>query len=268
MSQLVKRASGPAATADSEGGRGCYLYGIVRAGTRTPGGPDGAVTLVRHGQLAALVRPDQHWPVQPTRQGLLGHARLLDRLAETDPVLPMRFGTVLDSPAAVEAEVLTPHHDAFLAALTRLAGQAQFLVAARYQMDVVVRQVLAEQPALLRLHRRLLGASGEPDPMERMRLGELVARAVAEKRMADTAALVAALRPHAAAGRVLDLTRAGEDGVAELAVLVEHRHRDRFETAAEQLARRWHGRVRLRLRGPMAPYHFVEGLAGARPEGR
>ena len=272
MSQLEMRASGPQVAADSEGGTGCYLYGIARADTRTPGGPDGAVALVRHRQVAALVRPDQRWPVRPTRQDLLGHARLLDRLAETDPVLPMRFGTVLASPAAVEAEVLAPHHDAFLAALTRLAGQAQFLVVARYLMEAMVKQVLAEQPALLRLHRRLRRRSGEPDQMDRMRLGELVARAVADKRAADTAMLAAALRPYAAAGRVLEPVRAGEEGVADLALLVEHRHRKRFEAAAEQLARRWHGRVRLRLRGPMAPYHFVDGFvdgfAGARPEGR
>lgn len=267
MSQLAMRAPGPAGQADQRGGTGCLLHGIVRAGARTPGGPDGAVALVRHRQVAALVRPDQRWPVRPTRQDLLGHARLLDRLAETDPVLPMRFGTVLASPAAVEAEVLAPHHDAFVAGLTRLAGQAQFMVAARYVMDAIVEQVLVEQPALLRLHRRLLGGAGT-DPMHRMRLGELVARAIADQRAADTAALAAALRPYATAGRVLDPAGAGEDGVAELVALVEHRHREAFETAAEHLARRWHGRVRLRLRGPMAPYHFVDGLAGARPEGR
>lgn len=265
MSQAMAQVSGPPDAADAA--PGCYLYGIVLAGTGIPAGTDGSVAVVRHGQVAALVRPDQPRPVRPARQDLLGHARLLDRLAETDPVLPMRFGTVLDSPEAVEAHVLAPNHDAYLAALTRLTGQAQFVVAARYVLAAVVQEVLAEQPAVMRLHRRLRGRAGEPDPASRLWMGELVARAVAAKRSADTDVLVAALRPHAAAGRVLDVDRAGEEGVAELALLVEHRHREPLETAAEQLARRWHGRVRLRLRGPMAPYHFVEGLVGAGPEG-
>jgi gas vesicle protein GvpL/GvpF len=258
MSHVATRASGRHAVADS----GCQLYAIVRAGTRTPAEFDGAVELVRHGRVAALVRPDQRRPVRAARQDLLGYARLLDRLADTDPVLPVRFGTVLDSPAAVGAKVLAPHHDAYLAALNRLAGKAQFLLAARYMMDTILAEVLAEQPAIQRLRARV----GESDPAGRVRLGELVARAVADKRAADTDLLATMLSPHTVAGRVLDVDRNGEEGVAELALLVEHRYRDSVETAAEQLARGWEGRVRLRLRGPMAAYHFVDALVGAEPE--
>jgi hypothetical protein len=246
-------------------GAGCYLYGIVPASAApvAPGGgaagPEHRATLVPYGRIAGLVRTPLTGPVRPTRPELLGHAGLLDQLAATVPVLPMRFGTVLGSPAAVTREVLEPNHDAYAAALAALAGRAQFMVAARYHEEAVLREVLAERPAVLHLRHRLRLAGGA-DPAGRVRLGELVARAIARKRAADAAVLTAALRPHSVAGRLLEPRSSGLVGIGEAVLLVELGHREQLAAAAEQLARRWHGRVRLRLRGPMAAYHFVAGL--------
>lgn len=263
-----ERRGGPARPPpDQPGGAPtCYLYGIVPADTRptAAAGPGNEITLLRYRRIAALVRAAPAQPAQPTRRDLLGHAQLLDRVAETTPVLPMRFGTVLGSLEAVEREVLEPHHDAFVAALVELSGRTQFMVRARYLADVMLREVLAEEPAVVRLQQQLRPKAGGPDPVARVRLGELVAQAVAAKRAVDATVLAEALRPHAVAGRLLGSQSSGFDGIAEAALLVELRHRGRFESAAEQLARHWRGRVRLRLRGPMAPYHFVDGLRLAR----
>jgi hypothetical protein len=240
----------------------CYLYGIVPAAAVAPPAaePGEQIGLVRHRRIAALVRQTPAQPAQPTRRELLGHARLLDRVAETTPVLPMRFGTVLGSPEAMARELLMPHHDTFAAALAELNGRAQFMVGARYPAEVVLHEVLAEEPAVVRLYQRLRQQAGGPDPIGRLRLGELVARAVAAKRAVDARLLAEALRPHAVASRLVPSRSSGLDGIAEAAMLVELGHRRQFEAAAEQLARHWHGRVRLRLRGPMAAYHFVDGL--------
>lgn len=233
----------------------CRLYGIVPAATRTAG----SVSLITHRSIAALVGPVPTTPGRPSRQDLLNYAALLDRLATTTPVIPMRYGTVLPSTDVVRRRVLEPHHDAFAATLARLKGHAQFTVRARYLPDLVLKEVLAERPDALALHRRL---QQRPAPGLRMRLGEVVAHAVAAKRRADAVAIAKALRPWVVAARVRLWRSAEVDPIGEVAFLVALQRREAFESAAEKLARQWHGRIRLRLLGPMAPYHFVTGAEG------
>lgn len=50
---------------------------------------------------------------------------------------------------------------------------------------------------------------------------------------------------------------ASAEGLVNASFLVEDAKRQAFEEAAEELAEYWHGRVRLRLLGPLAPYDFV-----------
>lgn len=251
----VTRARPRATAGQVIGDPGCRLYGIVPAAARTVG----EISLVAHREIAALVRPVPTPPARSSRQDLLGYARVLDRLAETTAVIPMRYGTVLPSVEAVRRQVLAPHHDSFAAALAQLAGRAQFTIRASYLPDVALREVLAERPDALRLHRHL---RQRPTPGLRMRLGEVVSRGIAAKRRADAAGMAKALRPGAVAVRVRLWQSAEVDPIGEVAFLVELRRREQFEAAAEALARQWHGRVRLRLLGPMAPYHFVSGAEG------
>jgi hypothetical protein len=191
---------------------------------------------------------------------LLAHAEVLDRTAAVAPVLPMRYGVVLPSAEAVRREVLAPNHDAFAAALARLSGRAQYTVRARYAADEPLREVLATEPLVRDLHQRLHRPAGGPDHAGRMRLGELVARSVAARRERDTAALVDLLRPYAEAA-VARISRALEgERVADASFLVDLGCSGEFESAVEDLGRRWRERIRLRLLGPMAAYHFVDEL--------
>ena len=252
MSAATRADADRTVTAPEAGGSACRLYGIVPADIRTVG----PVRLVTHREVAGLVAPAPASSAGPTRQDLLGYAEVLDRVAATAPVLPVRYGTVLPSDEAVRRDVLAPHHDTFAAALSRLAGRAQFTVQARYLPDVALREVLAERPDARRLHQRM---RARPAVGLRMRLGEMVANGIARKRRTDAEALARALGRHATAARVRLWQSAEVDPIGEVAFLVELARRERFEAAAEQLARDWRDRVRLRLLGPMAPYHFVSG---------
>jgi hypothetical protein len=254
----------------------CYVYGVVaepdaseRIGELPPVGaePDAGIGYVRHGGIAAAVSAVSTQRPLGTPEDLRAHARVLDTLAATGaPVLPFRFGTVLDDEQVVADNVLTSGHDAFTAALERLRGRAQFTVRAEYEQDAVLREVLAERPDLVELRDALAGLPQEAGRYERVRLGELVAEAVAAKRAVDAAELERRLSPAADAAVVKEPVT--EDGVADGSYLVSDTLRAGFEQAAEELARRWHGRIRLRMLGPLAPYDFVADAMGRGDGGR
>jgi hypothetical protein len=177
-------------------------------------------------------------------------------------VLPFRFGTVLRDEQAVADELLAGGYDDFLTALDRLEGSAQFTLKARYVQDVVLREVLAEQPEAQRLREELNSMPEDAGYYRRIQLGQLMAEAIAAKRDSDSVEIDRCLAPLAVA--VAPDEPVAADAVADVSFLVERERRQAFEQAAEDLARRWHGRIRMRLLGPIAPYAFVtEAMAGS-----
>lgn len=233
------------------------MYGIVEATARIPVEPVRDATgprLIRHGTVGALVTGPLDLVPRVSRAALLAHAGLLDRLATTMPVLPARFGTVLIGHDQV-LEMLATYEDRFRADLAEVRGRTQFTVKVRHNREEVLREVLAEQPEIARLHALVVDDAGDGRYSERVRLGELVARALTVKCEQDTQTVWDELAPHAVAGR--PRAAGGPETSFGAAFLVDDAHRRAFEAAAEELGRRWYARARVRLLGPLAAYDFV-----------
>jgi hypothetical protein len=241
-----------------------YVYGVVPARTVLPadasgiGEPGADLGLVRHGPVAAVVSAVSAGGALGTRRDLLQHSRLLDAIARTTAVLPLRFGAVLADRRAVVDELLAPRQARFAAALAALEGRAQFTVKARYVEETVLREVVEQEPLIAELRERLRGRPDEATWYERIQLGELVAGAVARRREADSAALVGELGRWASS--VTWRPAETEDGVVDAALLVERVAWPSLERGVEGIAERQARRMRLRLLGPLAPYDFSNEL--------
>lgn len=235
------------------------LYGIVPAAAAQADHPTTPpeVTLVPYGDIAGLTGPVPATRVRGLRSSLLSYTDLLDQYAASWPVLPLRFGTTVPTAAAVVAEVLAPHHDTFAQGLLALGQRAQFTVRARYLPDAIVAEVMAERPDAVRLQRR------GTDAAARLRLGELIGHAVAGRRALDSNELAHRLTPYAAAVAIHRSTTMDLESLADVACLIDHAAQDEFEQAVANIAERWRDRVRIRLLGPMAPYHFADQLTGS-----
>jgi hypothetical protein len=258
-----RRGSVRPAVSDRPRMAGSYVHGVVPRSTPPPGGD---ITTVEYGQVAALVR-SATGSASGRRDLVVAHADLLDRTAVTTPVVPLRFGTVVDSPESVAHRLLAPYHDAFVAALRTLTGRAQFTVRARYDADAIVAEVITNDPAARQLHQRLRGVDPGAAHAGRVALGETVARGVRARREADAATLAGTLRPYASMTSVQVSTSVESYRIADAAFIVALDRQQEFEQALEELARQWRDRARLRLLGPMAAYHFADHLINARPEG-
>jgi hypothetical protein len=239
--------------------RACYVYGVVRADARLPDGlsTEGGeeVSLLRHGDVAAVVSEIRTDRPLGSREDLMAHERVVESLAAKTTVVPLRFGAVVTAPDAVIDELLAPHHDWFVRVIDDLGERQQFTVVGTYVRDMVLREVLAEEPEVMRLRERLRDLPEDAGYYDRIRLGELVVRAMERKREADSTALADALAPYADAVARRDPT--GEDAAADVAFLVDPAKRKRFDRVVDELGARWAGRVRLRVLGPLAPYDFV-----------
>jgi gas vesicle protein GvpL/GvpF len=237
----------------------CYVYAIVPADTGMPDGLSGTeghrLALIRHGELAAVVSEVSADRPLGTREDLLAHELVVESLAAETTVLPMRFGAVVRTADAVIDELMAPHHDWFSGVLADLTGRREFIVVGTYVRDEVLREVLMEEPEARRLWESVREMPEDAAYYDRIRLGELIVQALEGKREKDNAALAQAIAPYAVA--VAPRRPAGDDTAADVAFLVSTAKLRRFEDAVEDVGRRWAGRIRLRMLGPLAPYDFV-----------
>lgn len=254
-------ASAQEQAAARTGRSGVWVYGVVpahaalreldRRADRLP-----EVWVVDAGELAAIAGPAPADDEQATRDQALAHARVLEAAVVDAPVVPFRFGIVVDDARDVGEDLLLAHHDELAPLLERVEGRIQMTVKAAYDEDRLLREIVDGEPEVARLREQVRGRDEAESHAARVRLGELVNAAVEQARQRDGAAILQRLQPVAVAAVAGPLER--EEMVCNLPLLVERRAERDFERAVEALADEHAGRIRFRLLGPMPAYDFID----------
>lgn len=239
---------------------GVFVYGVVGPDRQVPEGllgvDDAPVRVLADDDVVGAVVSEVSLERPPGRRAdLLAYGRVLDTLVVDGPVAPVRFGSVMEDEDAVVELLLAPDGPWFRELLADLAGRVQFNLRATYHEEVVLAEVVGEDPEVAYLHELTRELPPEAAYGERVRLGELVARALESKRGWDAETLMESVTPHVVAEEVR--AGSGVDHVLNVALLVDQEHQADFEQALESLAEAVHERIRLRLVGPVAPYDFV-----------
>jgi len=246
--------------------RGFFVYGVVDSATgRVPDGLTGVedtpVSVVARGPVAAVVGEIDLDRTTGRRADLVAYSTVLDRLASAGAVAPVQFGSVMVDEESIVEELLAPNEQYFAQLLADLAGRAQFNLRVGFHEPVVLAEVVAADPEIRRLHEYTRDLPEDAAYADRVRLGELVARAMEDKRELEVEALLDSILPLTVAYSLR--SGAGIEHVLDVALLVDDDRRPEFEEHLEGLAEAVHERLRLRLVGPVAPYDFVGGEAWA-----
>ena len=242
-------------------GLGSYVYAVVDADTSLPEGLEGLdgapVRTVACGAVAAVVADVAVERPPGRRADLMAHSQVVDALAAELVVVPVQFGSLLPDDESVVEDFLRPNEPRFLEHLESLDGRTQFTLRASYHEGTALAEVVQADPEIADLRRRTRELPEDEGYSMRVRLGELVSRAMEHKREDDAAVLLDAVAPYVAAQ--VPRTGGGLDHVLDVALLVDDERRGELEQHLESLAEAVHERIRLRLMGPMAPYDFVGG---------
>jgi len=236
-----------------------YVYCFTRAehplaldGLRGVGAEETVLRQVRHNGLAAVVS-DAPEGLRPKRRDLVAHETVLETLGAAGAVVPLRFGTVAADDDAVTAE-LARGARRYADLLTRLAGHVERNVKGVHQEDALLADLLTGNPQLRAANEALRVAGGGSDS-ERVAFGEQVYLAVEQRRIRDTAYVVAALRPFAELDRHAP---AVEGCFMNVSFLIPTDAQDDFDGAVAQLLTAMEGYGELRVSGALPPYSFVD----------
>jgi len=242
-----------------------YVYGVTWAehanGRRRAGVGGADVQVVEHGELAAIVSPVPESRVRAKRRDLVAHMDILQRAFDVQPVLPLRFGTVLRGRSEVVDDLLAGRYEELVALLQRFDGLAELRVGATYVEEAILAEIVQGDARISRLHEATRDAGATADPL-RVQLGEAVARGLGARRERDARAFAAHLVPRSR-DAVLEEPRS-ELEVLRASFLVDRSEIPAFDACMDKLARGEQGRIAFTYTGPLAPHSFVSLMPGAK----
>jgi len=236
-----------------------YVYGILpaeEAANASETGVDGrAVRTITHDGLAALVS-EVHGDALSAAREVRAHWRVLEKASEHATVLPVRFGTVMESDDHVRRELLEHDADHLGGLLRELAGRVQLSLKGDYDEDALLREVVARSPSIATLREQVRDKPGAAGYYDRIQLGEMVAAEVARRHEQDERSALAHLQPLAVRARAEQPSSHAQ--AFNLAFLVERDGVDDFGRAVAALGDQVAELIRIRYVGPLPPYSFTD----------
>jgi hypothetical protein len=240
---------------------GWFVYGIANRSLSVPadlrGVDEQPVHVLTYGDLVAVASPTLLDRPPGRRAEILAYAEVLDTLVRDGVVAPVRFGSVFADDQDVVDNLLAPTAENLTALLADLEGCVQLRLSATYRQDVLLTELVANDPEIAELRELTRDTPEEAFRAERLRLGQLVSGAIDQAREEDSEELLATVSPLCVS--VSMQSARGLDGLMEAALLIERSRVETLEEVLEVLAETVHERIQLRLLGPMAPYDFVGG---------
>lgn len=237
---------------------GRYLYAIADAVEHPVWGDIGvngaAVYTISQGSVAVVVSDVTENRIRPERKNLVAHHAVVKRLMEETTVLPVAFGTIADSPKAVR-EILKENSGTFVDQLDRVRGKVEMGLRVTWDVPNIFEYFVNRHPQLAELRDSVLGNQRGPTQEDKIELGRLFDRLLAQDRERHTEAVIEVLAP-----RCVDIRQnqpREEREVMHLACLVERNAKKGFEDGVFEAAKLFDNSFAFDFNGPWAPHHFV-----------
>ena len=239
---------------------GRYIYCV----TRTPavedlaiGGIDGlAVSMVAVNGLAVVCSPSEGKRYRLSRQHTLAHELVIERAMEFGTVLPVRFGTVAENEALIRKKLLAQRRVELHELLEKMDGKVEMGVKVLFDADLVYAHIVEHDADIRTLRDQLTNRPPNETHYERIKLGQMVERALAKRKVDDADWIMEQLQPYAVDSRRNDVY--SELMVLNASFLVDTAQEPALEQAVHEIDVKFKGVTTIKYVGPLPPFNFVD----------
>src|SRR5262245_9357641 len=155
----------------------------------------------------------------------------------------------------LQARLLAPRYQEFTELLEQMRGRIELGLKAFWYEGAAVAEVARENETIRRMRDALNGRSPTETYSERIRLGEGVEHAVAQKRTRDEEMILARIRPLVHKTRTNKIV--SDRMVVNAAFLVDRQNGLQLDDAVRRLNDEFNDRLMFKYFGPVPPYNFV-----------
>ena len=243
---------------------GRYIYGIMIAKDRREFGPIGIggrgdiVYTLPYRDIAAIISssPVTKYPV--SRENMMTHAVVLDKAIEESTILPVRFCTIATDEQSIIDRVLKPRYQEFVDLLKQMEGKVELGIRAHW-LDAkgIFTEIVEENKEIKTLKESALHEKNEQKHYAKtVKAGELVQKALEEKKKRGAEELLAALQPFSLAVKENQIY--GDTNLLNAAFLVSQEKEQAFDQKVSELDEKYKERMHLKYTVSRVPYNFVE----------
>lgn len=239
-------------------GEGIYLYCIIGTGEAVNfgdigiGGRGDAVTTAGYEDISAVISKSNERKYSLSRENLLSHQRVIERVMKDYTVLPVRFSTIADNIEGIH-EVLRKRYEEFKNLLRDMDNKIELGIKAVWKdMDAVFQEILQEDEEIKRLRDR---TAVMPTYGDRINLGKMVQAGLKSKKETEADKMMSSLKTISVDTR--DNQVYGDNMVLNAAFLVDMARIKEFDTMVQTIDADYRARMRLKYVGPVPPFNFV-----------
>ncbi|MBI4356448.1 MAG: GvpL/GvpF family gas vesicle protein [Gammaproteobacteria bacterium] len=234
-----------------------YIYGIIA--TDSPpnlgiigiGGKQEVVTVGSDGLAAVTSEVSLEENNTASHENLMTHARVIEKVAESHTILPMRFGALAESTDAV-ITFLKANKRELKKLIKTFDGKAEIGITIIWKDMKKIFKELAEENRTIHILKKKRAVQSQ---QELIHAGELVEAALDEKKALEGAEYLRKLKKEATQYQMGDLKT--EDILLNVSFLLKRNHIKVFDEKVEQLSREFADRIEVKYIGPTAPFSFV-----------
>jgi hypothetical protein len=231
---------------------GQYIYSIIKTDREAYFGPIGigdgrneVHTILREG-IGAVVSDSAILQYPVTRANTMAHQKVMEKVMEQYPMLPVRFGTVSEGLDPIREKLLGDRRRELTDVLAHMHDKIEL---------AVFDEIATNNTDIVRLRDRLIKRRGGGQ-RDQVRLGEMVKNALETWKGQKEEAILASFKGLWVERKLNN--HFGDQMITNAAFLVEKEKEKDFDLAVEQVADRYAGKMTLKYVGPIPPCNFVE----------
>lgn len=253
---------------------GKYIYCIIDADEEREFGPLGIggrgdeVYTLCYRDIAAVISssPVMKYPIN--RENTIAQQTVMEEVMKDHTILPVRFSTIAENKVKrgivvatgeqrIMSQVLESRYGEFKDLLAEMSDKRELGVKGIWtDMETIFAEIVKENQQIALLNKQILRRPPSGSQDGRVKLGEMVMRALEEKKAREGERIIGILRKLSADFR--QNKNFGDKMFMNAAFLVPTHREQEFDNAVSELSEVYDGRVKFKYVGPVPPCNFVE----------
>jgi len=239
---------------------GKYIYCIIGSDEGRNFGPIGVggrgdiVSTIGYEGISAVISNFPMTKYEVSKENLIVHEKVLEKVMQDYTVLPMRAFAVGASAEEVRS-FLRKNYAGLKGLLNEMDNKIELGVKAYWKDMKGIFQEIVDENEKIRSLRDKIGSEPQGQTSVKIRLGEMVASALKTKKDKEGEELIRQLKRVAYDSR-LNETR-GDEMISNAAFLVDRGREREFDNRVGELDRKYGQRTKFTYVGAAPPYNFV-----------
>ena len=240
---------------------GKYIYGIIDTngvrnfGAIGIGGRGDVVSNISYQDISAVISNYPMEKYELSKENLLAHEEVVERVMSDYTVLPMRAFTIAANAEEVR-DFLRKHYRELTGLLKDMDNKVELGLTAYWKdMTSIFQEIVNENRKIRTLREKIAGIAERQGFKEKINLGEMVASALKYKKEIEGEEILRSLKKSAIDFRMNDVR--GDEMIINAAFLIDRGWENEFDSKVRELNSKYAQRIRFKYVGPMPPYNFV-----------